>query len=260
MNKILFIEKIVNSAKFIWETGFVFIILLAVLLFGCGRSNDGITVYTALEPEQVEKYLALFNETHPNVRVNIVRESTGIITARLLAEGVNTTADLVWGTAVTSLLVLDELGMLEPYAPTGLERIHPQFRDDANPPTWVGLNAWELAIVVNTVLAEQMGLPEIRSYQDLLRPEFRGQIVMSNPSSSGTGFLAISGLIQAWGEEAAFRYLDALHENIAQYIHSGSRPARMAGAGEFAVGISFGYAAVNVLNRGYPVRIIFPEE
>jgi iron(III) transport system substrate-binding protein len=113
---------------------------------------------------------------------------------------------------------------------------------------------------VNNVLSEQMGLPEIRSYQDLLRPEFRGQIVMSNPTSSGTGFLAISGLIQAWGEEEAFKYLDALHENIAQYIHSGSRPARMAGTGEFAVGISFGYAGVNVLGRDYPVSIVFPEE
>ena len=240
----------------------IVIVTLSIgLLTGCGKNGSkGITVYTALEPEQVERYLALWKEKHPDIPVNIVRESTGVITARLLAEGVNTTADLVWGTAVTSLLVLDELNLLEPYTPAGLNRIHRQFRDDVNPPKWVGLNAWELAIVVNTRLAEQMRLPEIKSYQDLIRPEFKGQIVMSNPTSSGTGFLAISGLIQAWGEQDAFKYLDQLHVNIAQYIHSGSRPARMAGAGEFAVGISFGYAGVNVLNAGNPVKIVFPVE
>ena len=45
-----------------------------------------ITVYTALEDELVTEYLESFNKKYPNIKVNIVRESTGIITARLLAE------------------------------------------------------------------------------------------------------------------------------------------------------------------------------
>ena len=234
--------------------------MAAILLAACNNSGRTITVYTALENELIDRYLQLFNEQHPEIRVNIVRDSTGVITARLLAEGENTSADLVWGLAATSLLVLEERGLLEAYAPVGLENILPQFRDSANPPAWVGITAWELAIVKNTVLAEQMNLPPITSYHDLLRPEFSGQIVMSNPASSGTGFLAVSGLIQLWGEEQAFEFLDALHENIAMYSHSGSAPARMAATGEFAVGISFGYAGVSNLNRGYPVEVIFPVE
>ena len=168
-----------------------------VLLTGCTRRSGSseITVYTALENEQVDKYLASFRAHHPDIKVNIVRDSTGIITARLLAEGANTSADLVWGTAASSLLVLEERGMLTPYAPAGLERVLPQFKDDANPPVWVGLNAWEAAFVYNTAEANVKNLPQIKSYQDLLRPEFRGEIIMSNPSSSGTGFLFVSGLI-----------------------------------------------------------------
>ena len=232
------------------------------LLPGCGGGNTGrtITIYTALETELIDRYLALFMEEHPDIRVNIVRDSTGVITARLLAEGANTSADLIWGLAGTSILVLEERGMLEPYAPVGLENVLPMFRDDAEVPSWVGITAWELAIVVNTRLAEQMNLPPITSYQDLLRPEFRGQIVMSNPSSSGTGFLAVAGLIQLMGEDEAWAFMDALDENIAMYIHSGSAPARMAATGEFAVGISFGYAGVTQINRGYPVEVIFPIE
>ena len=233
-----------------------------VMLGGCARKSGSgeITVYTALENELVDKYLVSFREHHPNINVNVVRDSTGIITARLLAEGQNTAADLVWATAASSLLVLQERGLVEPYAPKGIENVLPQFKDSANPPSWVGLNAWEAAFVYNTVEARSKNLPLITSYQDLLKPEFRGQIIMSNPASSGTGFLFVSGLIQLMGQEKAFEFLDALHNNIAMYTHSGSAPARRAGAGEFAVGISFGYAGVAQLNRGFPVEIIFPSE
>lgn len=67
-----------------------------------------ITVYTALEDEQVTEYLAVFNEEYPDITVNVVRESTGIITARLLAEKDNPQADVVWGTAASSMMVLDD--------------------------------------------------------------------------------------------------------------------------------------------------------
>ena len=83
---------------------------------------------------------------------------------------------------------------------------------------------------------------------------------MSNPNSSGTGFLAVTGLIHLMGEEEAFKYMDQLHNNIAMYTHSGSAPAKKAAAGEFAVGISYGYAGMNQKKKGAPVEVIFPEE
>jgi len=213
-----------------------------------------------LENEQIDKYLQSFKAKHPDIEVRIIRDSTGVITAKLVAEGINTPADLVWGTAASSLLVLEERGMLTPYAPEGVENVLPQFKDSANPPVWVGIDAWECAIVVNTEEAKTKNLPEINSYQDLLKPEFKGEIIMSNPNSSGTGFLAVSGLIQLMGEDEAFGYLDKLHENIAMYTHSGSAPAKKVGAGEFSVGISYGYAGVSQANKGYPVEVIFPAE
>ena len=244
------------------------IVVTAMLLFTgifllseCrGGTQNAITVYTALENEQVDRYLRSFKEKYPAIEVNIVRASTGVITARLLAEGENSPADLVWGTAVTSLLVLEEKGMIEPYAPAGIENILPEFKDTANPPAWVGLNAWEAAFMVNTVEAAAKNLPEITSYQDLLRPEFAGHIIMSNPSTSGTGFLFVAGLIQLMGQEAAFDYLDRLHTNIAMYTQSGSAPAVRAGTGEIAVGISYGYAGVAQIRKGFPVKLVFPSE
>ncbi len=240
---------------------------------GTGTFEDGsvqkadsgeITVYTALEDEQVSDYLAKFNETYPDITVNVVRESTGIITAKLIAEKDNPQADLVWGTAASSMMVLDDMGALEPYEPEGCDRILPQFKSDKEVPTWVGIDAWETAFVVNTEELKKLGMEpdEIKSYEDLLDPRLKGQIVMSNPNSSGTGFLTVSAILQLNGKdsEAGWDYLDKLHENIAQYVHSGSKPAKMAASGECAVGISFGYAGISQRDKGAPVEVIFPEE
>lgn len=223
-------------------------------------TSGELTVYTALEDEQVTAYLEAFNAEYPDITVNVVRESTGIITAKLLAEKDNPQADVVWGTAASSMMVLDDLGGLKAYAPEGVDRILPQFKSDKEVPTWVGIDAWETAIIVNTVEAEKLGLPEVTSYEDLLDPAFQGHIVMSNPNSSGTGFLTVSAILQLMGEDEGWAYLDALHENVAQYVHSGSKPAKMAAAGECAVGISFGYAGLSQKDKGAPVEVIFPEE
>lgn len=229
------------------------------------KADSGeITVYTALEDEQVSDYLAKFNETYPDITVNVVRESTGIITAKLIAEKDNPQADLVWGTAASSMMVLDDMGALEPYEPEGCDRILPQFKSDKEVPTWVGIDAWETAFAVNTEELKKLGMEpeEIKSYEDLLDPRLKGQIVMSNPNSSGTGFLTVSAILQLKGKdsEAGWDYLDQLHENIAQYVHSGSKPAKMAASGECAVGISFGYAGISQRDKGAPVEVIFPEE
>lgn len=249
------------------------VMAVAVLsLTGCGSEakaagdagKGAITVYTALEDELVTEYLADFNAKHPDIEVSVVRESTGIITAKLLAEKDNPQADLVWGTAASSMMVLDEQNMLEPYAPEGGDRILEQFKSDKDVPTWVGMDVWETAFIVNTVEIEKLGLTasDIQSYEDLLRPELKGQIIMSNPNSSGTGFLTVSALLQLNGKDTdkGWDYMTSLHENVAQYVHSGSKPAKMAAAGECAVGISFGYAGISQKEKGSPVEVVFPKE
>lgn len=246
------------------KTIILLILVLSLVLVACGgRGGDTagpITVYTALEDDQLERYLADFRANHPDIEVNIVRDSTGIITARLLAEKENPQADVVWGVAATSLLVADNEGMIEPYAPAGLNRINPRFRDSQNPPHWVGIDVYMSAFCVNTIEMERLNLPMPASWADLTNPVYEGYLVMPNPNSSGTGFLSVSAILQQMGESNGWNYLDALHNNMAQYTHSGSKPCRMAGAGEYPIGISFGYRAIMQAERGEPVIPIFPSE
>ena len=219
-----------------------------------------LTVYTAVEADDLKKYAARFNEDHPNIQIKWIRDSTGVITAKLLAEKANPQADVVWGVAATSLMILNAEGMLLPYAPKGLDRLDAQFRDKASPPAWVGMDAWVAAICFNTVEAKKKNLPAPTSWKDLTKPVYRGQIVMPNPASSGTGFLDVTSWLQLFGEAEGWKYMDALHQNIAVYTHSGSKPCSMAGAGEYAIGVSFEFRAARLKKQGAPIDIVFPEE
>ncbi|MBI4392087.1 MAG: extracellular solute-binding protein, partial [candidate division NC10 bacterium] len=89
---------------------------------------------------------------------------------------------------------------------------------------------------------------------------YKGEIVMPNPASSGTGYLQISSLLQMKGEARGWEYLKGLDKNIAQYIKSGSRPAKMAAAGEYAIGLSFEFAVAKLIEQGAPVKLVIPKE
>jgi iron(III) transport system substrate-binding protein len=200
---------------------------------------ETLTVYTAVEAEDLKKYAARFNEDYPDIKIKWVRDSTGIVTAKLLAEKNNPKADVIWGLAATSLLLMKKEGMLLPYAPVGLEKLDKKFKDKGDAPHWTGMDAWVAAICFNTVEAKKHGLSAPRSWQDLTQAQYKGHVAMPNPNSSGTGFLDVSSWLQMFGETKGWEFMDALHDNIDHYTHSGSKPCKQAARGEVAIGVSF---------------------
>ncbi len=219
-----------------------------------------LTVYTALETDQLKAYTEGFNKAYPNIEITWVRDSTGIITAKILAEKAAPKADVIMGVAATSMAIFADEGLLLGFAPTGLDRIPPQYRDSANPPRWVGMDVWGATICFNTVEAAKKNIPKPETWKDLTKPVYKGQVVMPHPASSGTGFFDVTAWLQVFGEADGWKYMDGLHENIAQYMHSGSRPCAAAAAGEYVVGISFEYRANREKARGAPVDLVFPKE
>lgn len=223
-----------------------------------------LLVYTALETDQLKAYQEGFNKVNPDIEIKWVRDSTGVITAKLLAEKANPQADAVMGVAASSLALLDRNGMLEPYRPLNLDAIMSQYRDKKNPPAWFGMDVWGAAICFNTVEAAKKNIPKPETWKDLLKPVYKGQVVMPNPASSGTGYFDVTAWLTLWGDDngkgGGWKYMDGLHENIGQYTHSGSKPCNMAAAGEYVVGISFEYRANANKAKGAPIDLVFPKE
>ena len=223
-----------------------------------------LTVYTALETDQLKAYESGFTKVNPNIELKWVRDSTGVITAKLLAEKNNPQADVVMGVAASSLALLDSQGMLIPYKPLNLDAIMSQYRDKKNPPAWFGMDVWGATVCFNTVEAQKKGLPKPETWKDMTKPIYKGQIVMPNPASSGTGYFDVTAWLTLFGDDngkgGGWKFMDALHENIAQYTHSGSKPCNMAGTGEYVIGISFEYRANTNKAKGAPIELVFPKE
>src|SRR5262245_45655256 len=219
-----------------------------------------LLVYTALETDQLKAYKETFEKSNPSIEIKWVRDSTGIITAKLLAEKANPQADVVMGVAASSLEILGQEKMLAAYEPKGFKELNPRYSDTEKTPSWVGMDVWGATICFNTVEAQKRGLPKPESWKDLAKPIYKGQITMPNPASSGTGYLDVTAWLQLYGEQDGWKFMDALHENVAQYTHSGSKPCRQAGAGEFVIGISFDFRANQVKASGAPIEMIFPKE
>jgi iron(III) transport system substrate-binding protein len=249
-----------NRTTGIWWKTFSAVVVGVLVAGPVAAQKTTLTVYTALETDQLKAYQEGFNKVNPDIELQWVRDSTGVITAKLLAEKAAPKADVIMGVAATSMGIFDAEGMLQPYAPAGLARIAPQYRDAKNPPAWVGMDVWGATICFNTVEAAKRGIPKPETWKDLTKPAYKGQIVMPHPASSGTGYFDVTAWLQVYGEADGWKFMDGLHENIAQYMHSGSRPCASAANGEYVVGISFEYRANREKAQGKPIDLVFPKE
>lgn len=217
-----------------------------------------VTVYTALENDQLGPFKASIEKAVPEAEVVWVRDSTGVITARFLAEKDNPRADMVMGLAASSLLMFEKAGLLETYKPAGVDALKPVFRDDKEPYTWTGMDAYLGVVCYNT--AEAKGVPVPTSWKDLLNPAFKGKIVMPHPASSGTGYLMVAGWLQSMGEAEGWKFMDGLHENIGAYLHSGSAPCVQAARGERTIGLALDMRGASEKSKGAPIEVVIPKE
>ncbi len=219
-----------------------------------------LLVYSSTDADNLKYYMEEFQKDNPDIKVNVVRESTGTMAAKMMAEKNNPQADFLFEMAATVALNMEAEGMFYEYSPIGMGKIDQRYVDKSPPVTWVGNYGWAGCICWNRIEAENLGLPKPKTWAELANPIYKGHISMPNPASSGTGFLDASSWIQIWGEDKAWKFMDALHKNIGVYTHSGSKPCKQAGSGEFAIGISWPGRAIKIIKAGAPIDMIIPDE
>lgn len=220
--------------------------------------TQSVVVYTALETDEVAKYLERAKRDLPGMDIRLLRLSTGELAARVLAEKDSPQADVIWGQAATSLIPLGKQGIIERYTPKGAYKIPNRFRDMTG--MWAGIDLYVGAIAVNPVELRKRNLDAPRSWADLVKPQYKGLLIMPNPTTSGTGFLHLVAIFTKFGWDKGWEYLAALDKNIAQYTRSGGAPGRMVAAGEIPMALSFDFAIISFKRQGFPVELIWPTE
>jgi iron(III) transport system substrate-binding protein len=239
---------------------FLLLGLSFLLSLPAAAQRTKVVAYTAIENEQLPVFKAAIESAVPDVEIEWVRDSTGVITARFLAERAQPRADILLSLAVSSIIQFKAAGLLEPYTPKGWDSLKPQFKDASAPASWFGHDAFLGAICFNTVEGGKLGLQAPASWRALTDPKLEGKVVMSHPGSSGTGYLMVAGWLQMMGEAEGWAFMDALHRNVAVYMHSGSAPCVQAARGERVVGISFDMRGAREKSAGAPIDVIVPAE
>ena len=196
------------------------------------------------------------------ITVNYVRMSSGEALARVVAEKDAPTFDIWWGGPIDSFVSAKGQGLLETYDSPNFGNIRdPKLMKDADN-QWVGVYVGTLGFATNkNWLAEHPDAKAPTSWDDLLKPEFSGQVMVAHPSSSGTSYTALCTVLQIRGEDAGWEYLKQYAGQMASFTKSGAAPAKFVGQGEAAVAIVFSHDIVNEIeNNQLPLELTFPAE
>jgi iron(III) transport system substrate-binding protein len=223
---------------------------LALGLVAGPAAAQKLVLYTASNPQIEKSILEAFAKAQPSIKVEAINLSTGPVVQRAIAEKANPQADVVWMVNDIALNQLKAAGVFEPYEPKG-SKIPDEFRDPDG--FWVAHNGTIMAMAVNTKLLKEKNLPMPVTWEDLIKPVYKGTISIAAATKSGTGLSIMTTLYDAYGWD----YLDKLNANIFQYQSSGSAPAIQAAAGEVVIGLTYDIAIIQQIRAGQPIEIVY---
>jgi iron(III) transport system substrate-binding protein len=235
--------------------------LVLVLVPGMAAAQGNLTLYCSPQIEWCQLVVAEF-EKATGIKVAMTRKSSGETFAQVKAEASNPKGDVWWGGTGDPHLQAAEEGLTAEYRSPKLDELQDWAVNQAKAAKYrtVGIYAGALGFGYNTELLAKKKQPEPRCWKDLIRPEFKGEVQVADPNSSGTSYTMLATMVQMFGEAEGFEYLKKLHKNVNQYTKSGSAPIKAAAQGESTVGIVFMHDAVTMAVRGSPVKVVSPCE
>lgn len=251
----------------------VMIFIFAFSLAGCAGSPDENAKHSA-QKENIAADLAgttlkvfaayggkdeIFEafEADTGIKVEYLDMSSGEVLARIRAEQGKPLGDVWFGGGVDSFIAAQNDGLLESYVSPEAEHVPDQYRDPEG--YWTGISLVTVSFIVNTDRCAELDVDIPQTWQDLLKPEFKGEILMPNPSISGTAYTILSGILQTMGEEEGWAYMDKLNAQIPYYAKRGGEPPQKAALGEVAVGLAPD-TGEDLKAEGYPIVSVFPKD
>ena len=206
-------------------------------LIAAAKAEGELTVYGSCEEEYLAAACQHFQELY-GIKINYQRLSTGEVQAKIEEENGNPSADVWFGGTTDPYNVLAKEDLLEPYAAQNASHLISDMYKDAEG-KWYGIYKGILGFMVNTDELERLGLEAPADWADLLKPEYKGLIWLSNYNTAGTAKLVVNTMIQKYGHDEGIQYLVDLDKNIQVYTKSGSGPSKNVGIGECVIGIGF---------------------
>ena len=237
-------------------------LVLGVLAAPAAMAQQGqVNVICSVQADWCNLIQTVFAKS-TGIKVNMTLKGSGEALAQLIAEKANPKTDVWFGGTGDPHLQAAEMDLSLEYKSASLPQLHIWAQQQAQQSghKTVGIYSGPLGFGYNTELIAKKKLPVPKSWADLLKPEYKGEIQVANPASSGTAYTMVATLVQLMGEDKAFDYMKALHKNIGQYTRSGTGPIKAVARGETAVSISFVHDGPGEKLQGFPVETVTPAE
>ncbi|MBF9018651.1 MULTISPECIES: ABC transporter substrate-binding protein [unclassified Oceanispirochaeta] len=231
------------------------------------KEGDSVVVYAALDEKTANDLCAAFEaKTGIKAELALQVEQAGSITGRIKTEANAPRADVFIGGNSNYHTDLANNNLLEAYRSPIIEEvgISSDFMDATN--YWTGWYLGALCIIYNTERYEKeispLGIEPPLKWNDLLNPIYEGEVIASNPATTGGAFLMMAAQIFRLGsEDKGFEFIEQLHPNVAQYTKGGNGSIPLVSQGEAIVGFSWGHDTLKQQIQGdLPITIVFPED
>lgn len=231
------------------------------LLTGCsGKSDsDALVIYSSMTENDLQALTDLLGEEFPNMKIEIVNGNAGELTTRIAAETNNPQGDMMWG----GLDVADGdkyTDIFEHWLSEHENTVAPEYK---SPNGFYNMDHLStVAFCVNKDLEAKLGF-EIKGYEDLLRPELKGKILLADPASSSSAWNNLSNIMAVYGydSEKSWDYITKLINNGLVIASSSSASFKSVESGEYVVGLTYEDGIAALIKSGAKnIKLVYPKE
>ena len=227
---------------------FLFILLITT---GCSKKAGQVVIYTSMEENRNKALKEQLAEKFPDKDIVVQYLSTGNSAAKIKNEGTNVEADIVLDLETAHMVELEENFADLSSFDTSI------YLDGVNKSnrylTWT---KYTMALVIDKNYFDKHNLSVPKTYDDLLKSEYRNLIAIPDPKTSGTGYAFYLNVVNIMGEDKAIEYFKKLKNNLREFTTSGSGPTNLLKQGEIAIAMGMTSQGVEAINEGYNFKIV----
>lgn len=227
---------------------FLFILLITT---GCSKKAGQVVIYTSMEENRNKALKEQLAEKFPDKDIVVQYLSTGNSAAKIKNEGTNVEADIVLDLETAHMVELEENFADLSSFDTSI------YLDGVNKSnrylTWT---KYTMALIIDKNYFDKHNLSVPKTYDDLLKSEYRNLIAIPDPKTSGTGYAFYLNAVNIMGEDNAIEYFKKLKNNLREFTTSGSGPTNLLKQGEIAIAMGMTSQGVEAINEGYNFKIV----
>jgi ABC-type Fe3+ transport system substrate-binding protein len=222
-----------------------------------------VVVITSFPKELFDAYKAAFERAHPGWRMEVVPKPTTAAITHVRERAARPDVDVFWASAVDAFIFLKMNNFLERYSPPaefrrGIPDRVAGFPINDPDGFFHGFAISGYGIMWNTTYLARNRLPAPNEWDDLVKPEYFGHLVISAPSRSGTTHLTVETILQGYGWQKGWELLIQMGGNMGAITERSFGVPEAVIAGQYGIGVVIDFFGLSAIASGQPIQFVYP--